>query len=103
MQEHKLHQADLQGEVEHASSASSIPPFTETTRNFAILEARGRLRLGRHPGTPTGAPRKQSQEARSILHRDGTAVVAIDFKDLLSPVSGTTRNTGPNLDSFVCA
>ncbi|KAL8446189.1 hypothetical protein Emed_005144 [Eimeria media] len=82
MQELKVHHhANLHAAP--ASPASSIPHFTETTRNAVASGTRRRLRLGLHPNA-AGKPQQQQQ---SILHADGTAVVAIDPEDLLDPAS----------------
>ncbi|KAL8453559.1 hypothetical protein Emag_001778 [Eimeria magna] len=82
MQELKVHHhANLH--AAHASAASSIPRFTETMRNAVASATRGRLRLGLHPN----AAGKPQQHQQSILHPDGTAVVAIDPEDLLEPAS----------------
>lgn len=93
MQEHKLQQAKLQ-DRRTSSNASVIPPFEETLRDFAVVAPRGRLRLGRHPNSSADASRKGEQQ-QTILHRDGTAVVAIDPHELLDHVRCTSGERGP--------
>ncbi|KAL8431744.1 hypothetical protein ACSSS7_005070 [Eimeria intestinalis] len=85
MQELKVHHHANVHAAHPSSSASVIPTFTETTRNVATPGARRRLRLGLHPNA-AGKP-QQRQQQQSILHPDGTAVVAIDPEDLLEPAS----------------
>ncbi|OEH74200.1 4-hydroxy-3-methylbut-2-en-1-yl diphosphate [Cyclospora cayetanensis] len=91
MQEHKLQLSKTQSRLQPSSAARvAIPPFEETFRDFAAVSPRGRIRLGRQKAvaaTTAPATGTQSQKEQTILHRDGTAVVAIDPQELLNPTS----------------
>ncbi|KAL8426645.1 hypothetical protein Efla_005902 [Eimeria flavescens] len=89
MQEHKVrHHAKLKA-AHSAYSPLQIPPFEETVRNFAATEARARRRLGLHPQAATEPTDKRSQQLHTILHPDGTAIVAIHPEELLDQASCT--------------
>lgn len=84
MQEEKLSHVMQNG----ALVVPEIPQFEDTSRDFMAAATRGKLRLGVHPNAFRASPNEsvQDQELQKILHRDGTAVVAISPQDLLDEV-----------------